>query len=206
MKRSYVHSNLWLESKQSRDEKLEKLSAANDKSISIIREELWLAENKTDRAHKLNQIINDYGCTLPTARYILGQLKKGLSYKPRPKKGLKFNNISEKYILRFYSNTCDVINRKTGRTLKPFKMYQRSRQDKGDYSTHYHWMIAIRYENKNKIVSLASLIYMYVNEIDIPDGYIVDHIDNSPDNNSIDNLQLITLGTNIKKNKNRRCK
>ena len=37
---------------------------------------------------------------------------------------------------------------------------------------------------------------------DIPDGYVVDHIDNDSFNNDISNLQLLTIGENAKKNNN----
>lgn len=34
---------------------------------------------------------------------------------------------------------------------------------------------------------------------DIPDGYVIDHIDNDPFNNSIDNLQMLTIEENLAK-------
>lgn len=48
-------------------------------------------------------------------------------------------------------------------------------------------------------VALSRLIYLEFMG-DIPKGYVVDHIDNDPMNNSIENLQILTRSENTKKN------
>ena len=47
-------------------------------------------------------------------------------------------------------------------------------------------------------IPLSRLLYAwFVGEI--PDGYVVDHIDNDPYNNDIDNLQILTIEENLAK-------
>lgn len=54
---------------------------------------------------------------------------------------------------------------------------------------------------KPKIVPLHRLVYLQFKG-NIPKGMVVDHIDNDPLNNSVNNLQLLTRAENIKKDGN----
>ena len=54
--------------------------------------------------------------------------------------------------------------------------------------------------NRESQHSLASLIWLIYLDREIPAGYVVDHIDNNPFNNSPDNLQLLTTRENLLKN------
>lgn len=47
-------------------------------------------------------------------------------------------------------------------------------------------------------ITLSKLVYAWFKG-DIPDGYVVDHIDNNSYNNQPDNLQLLTIGENLAK-------
>lgn len=47
-------------------------------------------------------------------------------------------------------------------------------------------------------IPLSRLIYVWFKG-DIPDGYVVDHIDNNSFNNHPENLQLLTIEDNLKK-------
>lgn len=49
------------------------------------------------------------------------------------------------------------------------------------------------------------LVFKYFSGKELCDDYVVDHIDNNPINNRIDNLQLITQNENVKKERNRLC-
>lgn len=51
---------------------------------------------------------------------------------------------------------------------------------------------------KNMTITLSRLIYCWFIG-DIPEGMVVDHIDNNPFNNSVDNLQLLTYEQNLYK-------
>lgn len=50
----------------------------------------------------------------------------------------------------------------------------------------------------NLSVTVSRLVYAWFNDI-VPEGYAVDHIDNNPFNNSLDNLQLLTDQENLEK-------
>ena len=64
------------------------------------------------------------------------------------------------------------------------------------------------YKNKPTGIPLGRIIYVWFIG-DVPDGYVVDHIDNDPFNNDIRNLQLLTVEENIRKrfidNENVKC-
>ena len=47
---------------------------------------------------------------------------------------------------------------------------------------------------------LARVIYAWFSkEKEVPEGYVVDHINNNPDDNRLDNLQLLTVEENLTK-------
>ena len=56
--------------------------------------------------------------------------------------------------------------------------------------------VTFSYKCKNKSITLSRLLYAWFKG-DIPEGYVVDHIDNNPWNNSLDNLQLLTQEENL---------
>lgn len=58
--------------------------------------------------------------------------------------------------------------------------------------------VSFSYKNKPVAITLSRLVYVWFIE-DIPDGCVVDHIDNNPENNKLDNLQLLTIKDNIDK-------
>lgn len=58
--------------------------------------------------------------------------------------------------------------------------------------------VTFSYKNKARAITLSRLVYAWIVE-DIPDNYVVDHIDNNPYNNRLDNLQLLSIGDNIRK-------
>lgn len=56
----------------------------------------------------------------------------------------------------------------------------------------------IKVNGKTITIPLGNLVWIYFNDT-IPDGYDIDHIDNNPFNNNVDNLQLLTIKENIQK-------
>ena len=58
--------------------------------------------------------------------------------------------------------------------------------------------IQMNYLGKGYAFPLSRVIYAWFKG-DIPDGYVVDHIDNNPFNNNIDNLQLLSIEENLYK-------
>lgn len=58
--------------------------------------------------------------------------------------------------------------------------------------------IQINYLGKGYAFPLSRVVYCwFIN--DIPDGYVIDHIDNDPFNNRLNNLQMLTIEENNRK-------
>ena len=102
----------------------------------------------------------------------------------------------EKEIKNFENYTINkdgvIKNKKTGRTLKTFvsdgRVRINLRKDLKSYSLRLHVLLTETFIG------------------DIPDGYVVDHIDYNPLNNKLDNLQIITQRENLTKDKFRKGK
>lgn len=58
--------------------------------------------------------------------------------------------------------------------------------------------IQLSYCNKQYAFPLSRVIYAWFVK-DIPDGYVIDHIDNNPFNNEVDNLEMMTIEENLRK-------
>ena len=58
--------------------------------------------------------------------------------------------------------------------------------------------VSFSYKNKPVAISLSRLVYAWFRE-DIPDGYVIDHKNNNPYDNTLDNLQMLTIEQNIRK-------
>ena len=58
--------------------------------------------------------------------------------------------------------------------------------------------VQFNYKGKSYSFPLSRFVYTWFIR-DIPDGYVVDHIDNDPFNNNIDNLQILTIEGNLAK-------
>ena len=59
-------------------------------------------------------------------------------------------------------------------------------------------IISFSYKGKPVGLPLARVIWAWFNS-EVPAGYDVDHIDNDPHNNRLENLQLLTREQNLKK-------
>ena len=62
----------------------------------------------------------------------------------------------------------------------------------------YYYKITYSFNRKVINIPLSRLIYVWFKG-DIPDGYVVDHINNNSFDNRPENLQLLTVGDNLKK-------
>ncbi len=58
--------------------------------------------------------------------------------------------------------------------------------------------VSFSYKNRAVAIPLSRVIYVWFMG-DIPDGYVVDHIDNNPYNTQLNNLRIMTIGENIRK-------
>ena len=61
----------------------------------------------------------------------------------------------------------------------------------------FHQIMLYKNGKKNHFL-VSRLVWTSFND-NIPNGYDVDHIDNNPENNRLDNLQLLTRSENLKK-------
>lgn len=57
-------------------------------------------------------------------------------------------------------------------------------------------IVSFAYNQKHISLPLARIIYAWFNQ-KVPSGFVVDHIDNDPFNNQLDNLQLLTQEQNL---------
>ena len=62
----------------------------------------------------------------------------------------------------------------------------------------YYHKITYSFNRKVVNIPLSRFIYVWFKG-DIPDGYVVDHINNDSFDNRPENLQLLTVGDNLKK-------
>lgn len=62
----------------------------------------------------------------------------------------------------------------------------------------YYHKVTFSYKRKTYNIPLSRLVYVWYNG-DIPDGYVVDHINNDSFDNRPENLQILTVGDNLKK-------
>ena len=89
----------------------------------------------------------------------------------------------------------EILNVKTGRILK------KNLTDQGYYQ--------FRVNDKKLIKPKNYLIHRFEWECvkgDIPEGFVIDHIDSVKTNNKIENLQLLTLEENVRKGNNKPIK
>lgn len=71
-------------------------------------------------------------------------------------------------------------------------------------SRKQHLYVYVDFRQGDKVfpgrtMSLASIIWLRYLSLEIPAGYVVDHIDEDPLNNKLDNLQILTIGENARK-------
>lgn len=70
---------------------------------------------------------------------------------------------------------------------------------KHKYSTDKSYpVISLSYNGKIRCIPLGRVIYAWFTD-DIEDGMVIDHIDNNPYNNRVENLQKLTPDENLKK-------
>ena len=86
----------------------------------------------------------------------------------------------------------EILNVKTGRILK------KGLNDKG----YYLFIISDKKLSKPKTYYIHRFEWECVRG-DIPEGFVIDHIDSVRTNNKIENLQLLTLAENVRKGNNK---
>lgn len=96
-------------------------------------------------------------------------------------------------ITRYWYRHGNDIN-KTLTTLRPAMMVKKHKYGK----TKYYYKVQFNYKGRGVGISLGRfLCAWFYNEV--PEGYVVDHKDDDTHNNTLDNLQVITLEANLEK-------
>lgn len=154
-----------------------------------------------ERRSKIEELMED-GLTYSQARYATDMSRRSgkTEYKRQPRRGWTYEQFYDLGIVVVPSSTSefgwDVYQDGRKRVI-----YVASGTKYKDGSCKYYPAITIQREDRKwRIVSLSAAIWVGYLHNEIPAGYVVDHIDNDSFNNSIDNLQLLTIRDNINKN------
>lgn len=107
----------------------------------------------------------------------------------------KKHPIYQNYAGSNFGNIKSLNFNHTGKEKTLIKSKNIIHQKKRDYITQ---RFSLCYDNKSKSYSVSRFIYECFYGI-ISEKMQVDHIDNNPQNNRLDNLQLLTPSENIKK-------
>lgn len=80
-----------------------------------------------------------------------------------------------------------------------YKMFISTVTAKHKYGkTKQYPKLQLSYKGKALAIPLSRFIYAWFVE-DIPAGYVIDHVDNDPFNNTIENLKMLTIEENLAK-------
>ena len=122
---------------------------------------------------------------------------KGLTKKELEEMGIaeiRWNKYLETWVVtrEWYKNKSKTIKERKQLIIGSVLARHKYTKDKS------YPKVSFSYKNKSVVFSLSRLVYVWFIG-DIPDGYVVDHIDNDPYNNKLGNLQLLSIGDNIRK-------
>ena len=146
----------------------------------------------------INELMTQGYCH-STARYIVD---KGENYKPRPRQDINYQDIVDLGItIEIDSNEESGFKVFQDGKRRPIALRKTGQYKYGGQKFHYYTYYTYKVDDKlkQKPISLASLIYVLLLHKDIPAGYVIDHIDNDSFNNKLSNLQMITIGDNVRK-------
>lgn len=152
-----------------------------------------------NRRNEVQNIMVEYDCKQSRAEYIYSRRKSGKQYKPQ-------NRIE--YTAQYFKDNDIKVECRSGEWIVYHKGKVRPQfvQKTNQYKygrCKYHMFVAITVEGKQRMFSLSSLIWCAFLGKDIPFGYVIDHIDNDSFNNSLLNLQCISIADNVRKDHNR---
>lgn len=103
-------------------------------------------------------------------------------------------NEDGNYVVKRMAVKAGMSKKPIEKTYKRVKMIRKHKYAPDKVYVGYAWS----YKNKPFMVTESRLVYAYFIG-DIPDNYDIDHIDNDPFNNKLNNLRLLTREENLKK-------
>lgn len=92
---------------------------------------------------------------------------------------MKIKELTLEFVNNNFYNIGEVIYRKDGKKCK---------NNKNSYNYYY-----IRFKNNTCVHNILWILY---NQEEIPEGYVIDHVDGNTTNNSKENLRLATRSQN----------
>lgn len=156
----------------------------------------------SERSRTIKDIMSTYNCEYSKAKYIYNQThKKGCEYHERPNcAGLTYAEVKDYSISRseqpggwkVFKKGVEIpvvsmkANKSTGMKRYYVQEYLGCTKVNGEWKTNM------------KMIPLASLVYVKLRFTDVPKGYVVDHINENTEDNSPDNLRLLTHKANVK--------
>ena len=152
------------------------------------------------KKEQINNIMENEGKSYSTARYILA---RGENYKPRPRQAIIYKDLVDLGLevkIDVYNETGYAVYQNFKR--RPIGLRKTNQYKYGGQKFHYYTYYTYKDENgnlKQRPIALAAIVWCLLLHKDIPAGYVIDHIDNDSFNNRLDNLQMITIGENVKK-------
>ena len=150
--------------------------------------------------NKVELYAEQNGYTYWQAKYALEKKRRqeGKEYKPRPRRGWtleEFDELGWKVVPSDNEFGWDIY-----RNGKKHVVFVTKGTRYKDGGCKYYPATTYTVDKKQRIVSLAVLIWVGYLRREIPAGYVVDHIDNDSFNNDTSNLQLLTIRENLLKN------
>ncbi|MBO7079080.1 MAG: HNH endonuclease [Bacilli bacterium] len=108
--------------------------------------------------------------------------------------GIKIEWKDEDWVVTRFAKGPGKNSQKSWRTIKRGVVIGKHKYANDKIYPSYAWS----YNNKPFIVTESRLIYAYFIG-NIPENYDIDHIDNNPMNNQLNNLRLLTREENLRK-------
>lgn len=150
-------------------------------------EQLWRVLKSNTAIDRVTRELMEEGLPFSTAKYQARKIARGQTVRKMQKsKGLKVEEVRDIFLIPDPDRECGfvILKRNNAGLLNELKAFEDNSR---------HWMVNVR---KGRKIAIASILWVQINQKDIPAGYCIDHMDGNPKNNDLSNLSLITLDEN----------